>query len=147
MGAEPWCYFVPYRPDIGNALQELRQREFEAGRYNPVQQLPEFPPDLSAPDPGAAHATIQEAFEASGADGTRSIIDMDRTGETPDYGVMTQMPEDLVFELFGTPQPTREVIEDAGAVASVMERGQGMYTIVYRDGRPAEILFVGMSYD
>lgn len=147
MGAEPWCYFVPYQPDIGNALQELRQREFEAGRYNPVQQFPEFPPDLNTPGPGAGHATIQEALDASGADGTRSILDMDRTGEAPDYGVVTQMPEDLVFELFGTPQPTREVIEDAGGFASVMERGQGMYTIVYRDGRPAEILFAGVSYD
>jgi hypothetical protein len=142
VGAEPWCYFVPYRPDIGKALQELRRREFEAGRYNPVREFPEFPPDPSAPGPGAGHATIQEALEASGADGTRSILDMDRSGETPDCGVVTHMPEGLVFDLFGTPQPTREAIEDGRGAASVMERGQGMY-----NGSPAEILFVGMSCD
>ena len=36
MGGHPWFYFVAYQSDINIALQNLRRREFEAGRYNPV---------------------------------------------------------------------------------------------------------------
>jgi hypothetical protein len=40
MGTEPYWYFVEYQSDIDGALQELRKREFEAGRYNPVMDRP-----------------------------------------------------------------------------------------------------------
>jgi len=36
MGAHPYWYFVKHEPDIDHALQQLREREFRAGRYNPV---------------------------------------------------------------------------------------------------------------
>ena len=36
MGASPYWYVVPYNPNVDAALEELRQREFRAGRYNPV---------------------------------------------------------------------------------------------------------------
>jgi hypothetical protein len=73
MGGEPWFYFVPYQTDINNALQALRRREFQAGRYNPVTPFLEFPLDAAAPGPGAQHASIEEAIQDADADGTRSI--------------------------------------------------------------------------
>jgi len=33
---------VPYDPDLGKALAELGEREFAAGRYNPVEPFPRF---------------------------------------------------------------------------------------------------------
>jgi len=33
MGADFYGYYVPYQEDRNKALQELRLREFEAGRY------------------------------------------------------------------------------------------------------------------
>jgi hypothetical protein len=36
MGAHAYWYFVPYERDIDAALQKLRVREFQAGRYNPT---------------------------------------------------------------------------------------------------------------
>jgi hypothetical protein len=33
MGSSGWSYFTPYQEDIAQALQELRQRVFEAGEY------------------------------------------------------------------------------------------------------------------
>jgi hypothetical protein len=45
MGGHPWFYFVDYEPDVNAALQKLREREFRAGRYNPVVWFPEFPVD------------------------------------------------------------------------------------------------------
>ena len=71
MGGHAWTYFVPYQPDILAAMQALRRREFEAGRYNPAVR---FPMDRNAPSPGAQHDSIEEALTASEADGTRSIL-------------------------------------------------------------------------
>lgn len=49
------------------------------------------------------HASIDEAIEAADADGTRSMLDIDR--------------------------------------------GQGVYIVAYRDGKPSEIFFAGYSFD
>ncbi len=36
MGGHPYWYFVPYSENPKVALEALREREFKAGRYNPV---------------------------------------------------------------------------------------------------------------
>src|SRR6185437_7195418 len=108
MGGHPWFYFARYDRDINAALITLRQREFEAGRYNPVIPFPEFPVAAGAPAPGAQHSSIDDAREAADADGTRSILDMDRVGTSPDFGVVVQFPSEQLMELYGTDKPTRE---------------------------------------
>ena len=148
MGAHLWFYFVPYEADISRVLQALRQREFQAGRYNPAVPFPEFPVEgLSSPSPGAQHASIEEALEASEADGTRSILDMERVGESPDYGAVVPFSAERLLELFGTAQPTREMIEQNMDFIEDLERGQGIYVIVFKDQKPSEIFFAGYSYD
>jgi hypothetical protein len=111
MGAEPYFYCVPYQDDIDVALQELRQREFQAGRYNPVMPFLPFPVGPNAPAPGAQHATIAEALEDSDADGTRSILDLDHVADEPDFGAVVPLDEDVLEELYGTTQPTHAMIE------------------------------------
>ena len=150
MGGEPWFYIVPYQPNITQALNELKQREFKAGRYNPVTMFPSFPVNPGAPSPGARHRTIEEAIRASGADGTRSILDMQRVADNsdyPDFGVITPVEEEFLIERFGTARPTREMIEEGLDILENADRGQGVYTVIYRDGDPAEIFFGGISYD
>ena len=71
MGAHPYWYVVDYKSDIEAALQELREREFQAGRYNPVIPFLDFPIGPRSPAPGAQHTTMAEAFEEADADGTR----------------------------------------------------------------------------
>jgi hypothetical protein len=150
VGGEPWFYFVPYQPDVTKVLADLRKREFEAGRYNPAEWFPSFPPDPDAPVLGAKHRSIEEAIKAAGADGTRSILDMHRVGtdsDDIDYGVVTLLSVEFLQERFGTPHPTRAMIEDGMDFMEDIDRGQGVYTVVYRDGQPAEIFFAGYSYD
>jgi hypothetical protein len=147
MGGEPWFYFVPYEPEINKALQSLRRREFEAGRYNPVVMFPEFPVTASSPRPGAGHASIAEALEASEADGTRSILDMERVSEKPGLGVVVPLAAEALAELYGTAHPTREMIEENMDFLEDIERGQGVYIVVYDGPKPSEILFAGYSYD
>jgi hypothetical protein len=146
MGAEPYWYFVKYQRDVNAALQELREREFRAGRYNPVIPYAPFPVGPNPPAPGTQHRTIREALQAAGADGTRSILDLEQVSKEPKLGAVAPLPDEALIELYGTTRPTREMVEQ-GADSEYIERGQGIYIIIYREGQPDEILFAGFSYD
>jgi len=147
MGGHPWFYFVDYEPDVNAALQRLREREFQAGRYNPVIDFPEFPVTPLSPAPGAEHDSIEEAFEDADADGTRSILDMMQVSDTPDYSAVSPLPQEDLISLFGTDKPTHEMIEESEELYDKLERGQGVYVIVYKDDQPSEIFFAGYSFD
>jgi|ERR1041384_2689725 hypothetical protein len=145
MGGQPWIYWVPYQPDINLALHSLRQREFAAGRYNPVIAFPEFPGTAAASGPG--HSSIEEALAAANESGTRSILDMQSIGSTPGYGIVTSMSPHRLIELFGTEHPSRSMIEANMDFLCDIERGHGVYIVVYADNHPEQILFAGYSYD
>jgi hypothetical protein len=147
MGGEPWMYFVEHDEDVEFALDALKVREFRAGRYNPVMPFPPFPADPSGPAPGAKHSSIEEAREAADADGTRSILDMDRIGDEPDFGVVVPLDRQEIIELYGTEHPTRAMIEANPDFLEEVERGQGVYLVAYDGDRPAWICFGGYSYD
>ncbi|HST52229.1 MAG TPA: hypothetical protein VLJ61_09480 [Pyrinomonadaceae bacterium] len=147
MGGHAWFYFVEYEPDINAALQKLREREFRAGRYNPAVWFPSFPVTPESPAPGAKHGSIEEALEDSDADGTRSILDMERVGDVPDYGVVAPLPADELMELFGTDKPTPDEIESSDELFDLLERGQGVYIVAYDGGQPSQIFFAGYSFD
>lgn len=132
MGAEPWDYFIPYESNIQAALDKLKDREFRAGRYRYSEEKP---------------ATIDEAREIADADGTASILDIDRIGDEPDFGVVALLPPEQLVELFGTDKPTRAMIEADKDFYEDIERGQGIYIIVYKDDKPSEIFLAGYSYD
>ncbi len=132
MGAEAWDYFVPYEADVQAAMEKLREREFRAGRFNGSEENP---------------ATIDEAREVADADGTRSILDIDRVGDEPDYGVVVPLSSEQLVEYYGTDRPTHEMIEENNEFFEDIERGQGVYIIVYKDDQPSEIFFGGYSYD
>lgn len=179
MGAEPYWYYTKYQPDLNAALQMLREQEFQAGRYNPVIWVLDFPITEHSPAPGAQHLSIEAALEASDADGTRSILDIFQVSETPypfsreemlaalQAGAYEKLgsifhtafplsPAELL-NLFGTEQPTHEMIEsiilgNAESEASddfwdSIDRGTARYIIVYANNQPSEIFFIGYSFD
>jgi len=168
MGANPYFYFTTYREDIGAALQALREQEFRAGRYDPALMMAtpptytfqlSFPPDATWPHPGAQHASIDEAVEAGEESGTGSILDIGRIAPEPDFSAACPLADDALVALFGTRQPSRDLVEgvlirEGWPVAAPVddfwnsiERGQARYIIVYADGKPSEIFFVGYSWD
>ena len=132
MGAEPWQYFVPYEQDTQAALEKLKEREFRAGRFRYSEENP---------------TTVEEAREIADADGTGSILDIDQVGDEPDSGVVVPLSAEYLVELYGTAQPTHEMIEANLDFYEDIERGQGIYIVVYKGGKPAEIFFAGYSYD
>jgi len=149
MGGEPYYYFVPYQQDIGAALQALRRREFEAGRYNPAMPFPSryLPLGPESPAPGRQHDSIEEALEDSDADGTRSILDIERVSDTPDFSVATRLSDESLISLYGTTRPSRDQVEEEMAFLDDIERGYCVYVILYQGDTPSEILFAGYSYD
>jgi hypothetical protein len=147
MGSEPYYYFVEYNPDIDAALQDLREREFRAGRYNPVMPHIGFPIRADSPAPGPEHDSIEEALEAADADGTRSILDLDHVSEEPDFCAVSPLPSEDLERIFGTTQPTREMIEGGSELFESVERGQGVYIVIYKNNRPDELYFLGYSFD
>ena len=147
MGAHPWFYLVDYEDDINSALQKLRHREFQAGRYNPVISFPEFPIRPHSPAPGAKHTSIDDAVEDSAEDGTRSILDMERVSDTPDDCAVAPLPDEGLLEFFGTTKPTRETVENSDELFESIERGQGVYIVVYTGDQPSGIFFAGYSFD
>jgi hypothetical protein len=147
MGAHPCWYFIKHQPDIGSALRELRDREFAAGRYNPVMPFPDFPVNPHAPTPGAQHSSIEEAMEDAAEDGTRSILDLDHVSDFPEYFAITPLDDKVLLDLYGTTMPTHEMVEQEMDFLEDVERGQGVYIFLYRDGQPDEIFIAGYSFD
>jgi hypothetical protein len=147
MDGHPWFYLVDYEADINAALQKLRQREFQAGRYNPVVWFPQFPVSAQSPSPGPQHKSIEKAVEASNEDGTRSILDMERVSDTPDYCAVARLPDETLIEWFGTNKPTDEMVENSDELFESLERGQGVYIVVYSNDQPSGIFFAGYSFD
>ena len=98
MGASYWSCFVPYRANIEHAFQALRKDVFKGGKY----YKPDFSEDTAVYDrklfeqgiitqqelAGRLAAlqderelepsTIEELLELRGADGTHSILDLER---------------------------------------------------------------------
>jgi len=152
MGAEFWSYFVPYQEDIRAALEALREQEFRVGRFRqPSQIYPGFfgrmfgrPPSKPKPP-----ASIQEAIRIADTDatGTRSILDMERISDRPESGAVSPVPPDELRRLLGTEQPTRELIERSEELFERVDRGQGIYVVTYKNGKPDGIYFGGYSYD
>ncbi len=132
MGAEPWDYYVPFEESVQAALDKLRRREFQAGRFRGSELRP---------------ATIEEAMENMDADGTGSILDIIRVGDEPDFCAVVPLSEDELTEYFGTTQPTRQMIQDNNDFYENIERGQGIYIVAYQGGKPSELYFAGYSFD
>ena len=112
MGAEPYWYFVPYESDVNSALQKLREREFKAGRYHPALSHLDFPLTASSPSPGARHPSIDAARRAARENGTRSILDIETIGPHSDFGVAGRLDDEELEALYGTTQPTHQMVED-----------------------------------
>lgn len=147
MDASPYWYFVPYDSDPQRALDRLRQREFDAGRYNPVLPRMHFgDPAWVRKRPGARHKSIGEAVAEAGDQGTRSILDVHRVDAAPDVGVAAPLSEVALFELFDTTTPAHDAVEEHIAeLLAEIERGFCVYLVVYAGREPKEIFFAGYS--
>ena len=176
MGASGWDYFVPYKPDIVKALQDLTEEVFQQGNYQKphlsaeyfrgwladfdneegfieffgsedAQILKRF---AALPETAIPEPkTIRELMVASGENGTHSVIDISEISPTPEPGAIAPLSTQQLMELFGTQAPERNLIESAASEIHelIQARWEGIYIVVYKDGSPNEIYFAGCSGD
>ena len=147
MAGHAYWYTVKYRPELDAALVDLREREFRAGRYNPAMPFLDFPITPTSSAPGPLHGTIADAVAASGADGTRSILDIDGIASEPDFGVAAPLAPEVLQSLYGTTEPSASAVEGNMDFLEDVERGHAVYVVCYTDGSPSDVVFAGYSYD
>ena len=173
MGASSWNYFVPFQKDLSKALQELRETVFLRSEYyrrdsfwkemtfedflppgmdeeETTEFLEEFQRLQALPEP----TSIETLIQWNGEDGTHSIIDIHEIAATSSFGAVAPLSSEELKRFFGTNKPTRAMIERKGndLFAFLQQemgryRGEGTYIIVYKDGEPDEIYFVGYLGD
>ena len=153
MGADPYFYVVDYQEDLQAALDALREREFQAGRYRPAVDWPQdyFTPTGMKPGPGAQHESIEaifeEAAEEGNPDGTGSILDLWTIADEPTYLAASGLDDPSLIRYFGTTEPTLKDVGGNEAFWRDIDRGTGRVVIVYEDGQPVGIAFAGYSID
>ena len=144
MGASGWIRFVPHDPDPTVALRAAQHATFEEGAYY-------APPELASLEPGTTEpidARIRALLMRCAEEGTHSVLDFHRIGDTPGYGVAASLTDDDLTHLFGTTQPTRaRVTEKQDALIQHRRRGMASYVVVYDGDQPSEIAFAGISGD
>jgi hypothetical protein len=132
VGAHPYRYVVAYSENPRAALERLRQTVFEQGQYHGAENRPRTP---------------EEALEASGETGTRSILDITRIGDRPDFGCAAPLTPAELERYFGTATPTVGMVEECDPLWEELERGKARYVVTYEEGVPRSIVFVGYSFD
>ena len=172
MGGHPYWYYTDYQSDVPTTLRALRWQEFSAGRYNPAVPFILFPITDDTTAPGPQHSSIEEALEDSDASGTRSILDISTVspvsyeealeasgqGGVNLYCTTFPVTADELNRLFNTDKPTHQMIESVIVLAQEIEdvveefwdsiaRGMGRHILVYEDDEPAEVFFIGYSFD
>src|SRR5262249_12232472 len=90
---------------------------------------------------------IEQAVSNMEADGTASILDIDHVADEPEFCAVAPLPNEALLRLFGTDMPTRAMVETNLDFYEDIERGQGVYIVVYQNDNPAEIFFGGYSFD
>src|ERR1043166_202063 len=161
MGATGWNYFAPYQADVEAALQKLRADVFERGEYGQTQGIPSevlatMPPEVREAmqklrdletqrlgGPSREFGSIDELLEAAAEDGTNSILDIQHTSSSPDFGAAWPARADVVQRVFGSECPSRAQVEvHAGKIseAQELERWQAVYVLVYDQGSPLRFI-------
>lgn len=125
MGAVPWGYFVPYEDEPEAALAKLCRDVADGDNWSPEMAMEDMDAAGSAP----------------------MMLNMMMIGDSPGPCTICPAPPERLREWFGTTQPTREMIESDSIYFEDIERGEGLYIVVYKDGKPDEYHFAGYSFD
>ena len=164
MGASAWSYITAYQPDIQAALDALRQEEFAAWKHaHPRKRYKNI--DTLLKDVGAdGTSSILDVSRISTTPlpiikhnfahyNFRDPKDMARFTAAMNevIGVIFPLSSEDHLTLFGTLRPTRDTIEQVTSTLDPLykriERGSGIYLILYQDDAPTAIYFTGISGD
>ena len=155
MGASHWEYVVPYRQDLGVALDALRRQVFASGEY----VKPSFYGDVyDLPDPSSVDDLMEHEryWEFMGESGTHSIIDVARVVPVDfhdeEFGTIRPLSDAESTELFGVVRPGREEYAPLAGSERLLDyvtggRWTGRAAVLWGSDMPKEIVFWGYSGD
>jgi hypothetical protein len=107
----------------------------------------DFPIDPAAASPGPQHLSIQHARDAADMDGTRSILDIEGIGNAVEIGIAAPLDDEVLEDLYETTKPTHQMIESNMDFFEKVDRGEAIFIVVYKNGKPDELFFAGYSFD
>lgn len=132
MGAESWETWVKWKTDLKTTLREAQKQALEEQGFS----------------------SVDEAHEATGADGTASVLDIGKLTKKPEPAACWQPSAAQLEDTFGTSTPTRQQIEDeVDDLTEALGRGESVCVVAYAKSRktqklePVEVLFAGWSFD
>jgi hypothetical protein len=131
MGGHPYQYVIEYDQDLQAALNRLREEVFRSGDYYGAEKAPASP---------------EQALEPAEETGTRSILDILKVSDEPDYCCVTPLSPEEVLRYFGAPQPSSHDVEACDDFWEELERGQARCLSVYEGGKRM-LFFAGYSFD
>jgi len=163
----PFFYFTDYDEDVNNALQTLRQYEFECGRYYSalVEKYPDidevfyldFPIDEKSVFAEPVHADIKRALEDSDYE-TMSILDLLWASPNKQDGGAVPFDINKLIYYFGTKFPSKKTVlnimrnkldtsSDLWNDIFLEGKWRAYHMVIYEDNHPREICFFGIFID
>ena len=128
---------APFEADAEAVLAKAREEAFRSRSYGKP---------YARGEPRAK--SIAELMEACAEDGTCSVIDVTEIGDRPAVASAGPFDANVLRDALGTVRPTREVAErEHRALYEHLGRGEAAYVVCYADGAPAEVMFLGYSFD
>lgn len=97
-----------------------------------------------------AATSIEHALELAEEAGTHSILDIDMTSDTPQFGHATPLSREELIALFGTDKPTADAVrkqQQASKLSNLRDTWEAAYFTVFTGDKPSEIVFTGSSGD
>jgi hypothetical protein len=131
-------YLASKYQSLPDEIRKHTDQFLEFARAAAKQQAPRQSPD-----------SIEQLLKRCGTEGTHSILDIEWVSLEPAFGVIAPLPQGKLVGIFGTEQPTREMVEkwsariDPPDAEPLYQRWEGIYIVVYRDTEPVEIYFEG----
>lgn len=91
---------------------------------------------------------IARLLEACAEQRTHSILDITRIANRKGFGAAVALPDSALTRFFGTLRPDRnQLIDMWQEIAEQLQPWHAVYLVVYGNGVPTELAFVGCSGD
>ena len=126
MGADSWSHWQPWSKSLKATLVAAQAVALEEQGYE----------------------SVDEALEATEADGTASVIDITGFVEEPEAAHCWELTAEECAEHLGAEKPTRAAIEEKiDGLVEGLGRGESLCVVAWKKEKPEAVYFAGWSFD
>lgn len=144
-----WQHIRTFSGDVSRTLEQLQRDIFAAHAFylNDEPVTGRVPDESSVATCVRRPATITDALEWNGVEGTHSVLDItEGVAATPTARAVSPLAPEDADRCFGNARPTLfEVLMTDFDASDVCEPGTGRYFVIAEPGEPALVVFVGCT--